>query len=279
MSNASFSVVMSVYHADDSDQFIDAVHSVFDQSIQPSELIIAVDGPVGNELASALRDIELLPNVQILRLERNLGPGGSRDHAIRTCNNNIVAIMDADDLCAFNRFERQLQELALTGVDVVGGYIEEFNLIPGDICRIRVVPIRHNEIIQLGHWRQPMNHVTIMFRKSVYEKVGGYHPLRCVEDFDLFHRMFVSGVRFSNIPEVMVHVRCGTAVLTRRRGMYYLRAELALLSRMRRSGFLSMPQWMASSSIRIAVRVMPSSVIGLLYKHLLRQQSVAELAP
>jgi glycosyltransferase involved in cell wall biosynthesis len=75
-------------------------------------------------------DIELLPNVKILRLERNLGPGLSRDHAIRASKHNIVAIMDADDLCSFNRFERQLHELTINGVDVVGGFIEEFNIIP-----------------------------------------------------------------------------------------------------------------------------------------------------
>ena len=271
MIHASFSVIMSVYQANDADQFFDAVHSVFNQSIMPAELIIVVDGPVGNELVTTILDVEKLPNVKILRLESNLGPGVSRDYAIKACRQSIVAIMDADDLCAFNRFELQLLELTNTGVDVVGGYIEEFNIVPGDSRRIRRVPIRHHEIIKLGHWRQPMNHVTIMFRINVYFKVGGYHPFRFAEDYDLFHRMFISGVIFSNIPVVLVYVRFGTAGLTRRRGMNCLRAELELLSRMRLSGFLSIPQWIVSSSIRVAVRFMPTSVLGLLYKYFLRQ--------
>jgi len=268
-----FSVVMSVYHADDPDQFKDAVHSVFDQSVPPSELVIAVDGPVGEKLEGALKEVEMLPDIQILRLEKNLGAGASKHVAIKACKYDIVAVMDADDLCDPSRFERQLKKFDECGADIVGGYIEEFDHIPGDNPRVRTVPITHNEILQRGRWRQPMNHVTIMFRKNIYEQVGGYHPVWCVEDFDLFHRMFVSGIRFANIPEVLVYVRCGTAVLTRRRGMHYLRAELALLGRMRRSGFLSVPRWIASSSIRIIVRLMPRSVIGLLYKHLLRQRS------
>lgn len=267
-----FSVVMSVYHADDPAQFKGAVHSVFDQSRPPSELVIAVDGPVGEKLESALREVEILPNIRILRLEKNLGAGGAKDIAIKACKFDAIAIMDADDLCDSSRFERQLKVFEGGAVDVVGGYIEEFDRVPGDNPRIRAVPITHNEILRRGRWRQPMNHVTIMFRKSAYERAGGYHPIRCVEDFDLFHRMFISGIRFANIPEVLVYVRCGTEVLTRRRGMRYLRAELALLNNMRRSNFLSITQWIACSSVRIITRLMPRPIIGFLYKHILRRK-------
>ncbi len=267
-----FSVVMSVYHADDPDQFKDAVHSVFNQSVPPSELLIAVDGPVGDKLDIALKEIETLPDIRILRLEKNLGAGGSKDVGIKASKFDIVAIMDADDLCDPSRFERQLEKFRGNSVDVVGGYIEEFDYIPGDNPRVRTVPLTHDKILQRGRWHQPMNHVTIMFRRSAYDLVGGYHPIRYVEDFDLFHRMFISGVTFANIPEVLVYVRCGAMVLTRRRGLHYLRAELALLNRMRRSGFLSLSRWLAGSSVRIVARLMPPLVIGSLYKYLLRQR-------
>jgi len=266
-----FSVVMSVYRADDPTYFLESVDSVLNQTAHPSELIIAVDGPVGPDLERALVITEGQPDVRIMRLEINQGLGASRHASILAAKHELVAVIDADDLCVSNRFERQLKRFSEGGVDVVGGYIEEFDHIPGDNPRVRVVPITHDEILQLGRWRCPINHVTIMFRKNAYEQVGGYHPLRCVEDFDLFHRMFVSGVRFANIAEILVHVRCGTAVLDRRRGLLYLRAELALLRRMRHSGFLSAPRWIANSSIRLIVRLMPRSIIGLLYRHLLRQ--------
>jgi glycosyltransferase involved in cell wall biosynthesis len=268
-----FSTIMAVYHANDCEEFKAAVESVFDQSVPPSELIISVDGPVGENLERELAALELLQNIRVLRLDKNIGPGGSRHAAIQAAKQDIVAVMDADDLCAPNRFELQLQLLESTGADVVGGFIEEFDQIPGDSGRIRTVPLEHTAIIRRGHWNQPMNHVTIMFRKSVYEKVGGYHTIRCVEDYDLFHRMFVAGVRFANTPEVLVYVRCGTAVLSRRRGVSYLSAELALLRRMLCSGFISKPQWIVNSSIRILVRLMPSSIIRLLYKMLMRKQS------
>jgi glycosyltransferase involved in cell wall biosynthesis len=264
------SVVMSVYYADDPDHFKDAVDSVFNQTIPPSELVIAVDGPVGVDIQDALDEVKILCNVRLLKLKKNLGPGASRHAAIKICKYDIIAVMDADDLCDSKRFENQLKRFADHKVDVVGAYIEEFDYILGDNPRVRTVPITHNEILERGRWRNPMNHVTIMFRKRIYKQVGGYSFIRWVEDYDLIHRMFIAGGRFENIPEVLVYVRCGTKVLAKRRGLDYLRTELKFLCRMRSSGFLNTTQWIANSLIRISVRLMPRTAIGLLYKYLLR---------
>jgi len=265
-----FSVVMSVYSADDPNHFKDAVDSIFNQTLPPSELVIAVDGPVGVNIKNALDEVKKLSNVRLLQLKKNLGPGASRHAAIKICKYDIIAIMDADDLCDSNRFERQLKKFAENEVDVVGAYIEEFDYILGDNPRVRTVPISHPEILERGRWRNPMNHVTVMFRKKIYEAVGGYSYIRWVEDYDLFHRMFISGVRFENIPEVLVYVRCGEKVLAKRRGLDYLRTELTFLCRMRSSGFLNAPQWVTNSLIRITIRLMPQTVLGFLYKYLLR---------
>lgn len=266
MRMVSFSVVMSVYRADEPSYFIEAVDSVLNQTVPPSELIIAVDGPVGSNLEFALGEIKDQSIVRILRLETNQGRGASRHASILAAHHEFVAVMDADDISLPDRFERQLEQLATSGVDVVGGFIEEFDEMPGDSQRIRAVPLSHNDILRFGRWRQPMNHVTIMFRRSAYMRVGGYHTLRCVEDYDLFHRMFVAGITFVNIPEVLVCVRCGPSLFTRRRGLAYLCQELGLMRRMRSSGYLSSWQWMANSCLRIVIRLSPSGVVGLFYR-------------
>lgn len=261
----SFSVVMSVYRADDPRHFLEAVNSVLSQTTPPSELIIAVDGPVESDIERILGKIGDQSTVRILRLATNQGLGASRHTSILAAKHEFIAVMDADDISVPDRFERQLEHLVDLGVDVVGGFIEEFDETPGDAHRIRMVPLAHAEILSRGKWRQPMNHVTIMFNRSAYISVGGYHMLRGVEDYDLFHRMFIGGVRFANLPYIMVHVRSGAAVITRRRGLDYLRQELALIRRMRKSRFLNIGQWAANSCLRIVVRLLPSRVIGLIY--------------
>lgn len=267
-----FSVVMSIYHADRPTDFLLAVESVMDQTAPPQELVIAVDGPIGPELEAALAVAERRSIVRVVRLSVNQGPGAARHAAVMEARHEIVAVMDADDISLPDRFERQLRHLESSGADVVGGFIEEFDKAPGDLRSIREVSLSHEDIMRFGRWRSPMNHVTIMFRRAAYIRAGGYHAWRGVEDYDLYHRMFMTGARFANLPEVLVHVRGGASILVRRRGLFYLRQELALIRRMRQSGFLTMWQWALNSGLRVAIRFLPSGLIGRIYR-LLRKTS------
>jgi glycosyltransferase involved in cell wall biosynthesis len=261
-----FCVVMSVYGGDDPTFFLQAVDSVLNQTMPPSEFIISVDGPVDLSMEAALIAVKKNPIVRLLRLPKNHGPGFARHAAIMLARHDVVAVMDSDDISLPTRFERQVRYLISTGFDIVGGFIEEFDKVPGDLHKTRKVPVAHGDIMRFGKWRQPMNHVTIMFRRKVYMSVGGYHALRSIEDYDLIYRLLLGGARFANIPEVLVYVRTGASVITRRSGLIYLRRELALIHRMKRDGFLATWQWVLSSLLRIGVRLSPYFFIKPIYR-------------
>lgn len=260
------SAVMSIYRGDRPNFFKEAVDSLLLQTVPAAELIVAVDGPIGPDLENSLERIKDLPSVQIVRLATNQGPGASRHAAILKARHDIIAVMDADDISVPVRFERQLGKMQISELDVIGGFIKEFDKTPGDLPRIREVPQEHTDIMCFGRWRYPMNHVTIMFRRKAYMNVGGYHALRGVEDYDLYYRMFMAGAKFANIPEVLVHVRGGVSILARRRGLPYLCQELALFRRMRKSGYLNVWQWTANSVLRIVARTLPPYFTMLIYQ-------------
>lgn len=265
-----FSVVMAVYRNDDPEQFKIALASLLSQSACPTEIIVVVDGPVGSDINDVLEQIDDNPIIRLIRLESNLGLGPARNIAIGKCKYDIIAVMDSDDVCANNRFELQLKALDTSTVDLVGGFIEEFDQVPGDRPRIRSVPLSHVDILARGQWRSPINHVTIMFRRDAYYRSGGYKDFRYVEDYDMFYRMFMTGVQFKNLADILVYVRCGNGMLQRRAGMKYLKFELALLCRMRLSGFISFPIWLIGAGIRVAVRLSPNIVSIFIYKCLRR---------
>lgn len=256
---------MSVYYADNPVFFLQAVDSVLNQTMPPGELIVSVDGPVASDIETALSKIEKLPVAQVLRLPENQGLGSARHTAILSARHEIVAVMDADDISISDRFERQLGHLESSGADIVGGFIEEFEKTPGDLLRIREVPLTHTDITRFGKWRSPMNHVTIMFRREAYMRAGGYQAWRSIEDYDLFYRMYLTGAKFANSREVLVHVRGGASILNRRRGLLYLRQELALIQRMRQSGFLTVWQWVINSGVRIVIRSLPAPLLSPIY--------------
>ena len=125
-----FTVVMSIYNRDDPRHFIDAIQSVLNQSLPPAEVIIVVDGPVNPAIQAALATLCVYLVVRIIQLENNVGLGGARHIAIQQATKDIIAVMDSDDICADGRFQRQASMLKNNNLDIVGGYIEEFDLIP-----------------------------------------------------------------------------------------------------------------------------------------------------
>lgn len=54
MNSIRFSVNMCVYHGDSSMAFDKAIDSVVNQTRRPSELLVVVDGPIGDELEGVL---------------------------------------------------------------------------------------------------------------------------------------------------------------------------------------------------------------------------------
>ena len=267
----NLAVVMSVCLSDNPAQFRDAVSSILLQTLSPDEILIVIDGPVPEELDHEVEKIAANSVIHIIRLPENLGLGGARHIGVKAAQSEIIAVMDSDDISIPERFALQKPYLDRNESDVVGGYIEEFDLRLGDAGRIRRVPTSHQAIFRFGRWRTPINHVTIMFRREVYLRAGGYHTIRMVEDWDLCHRLLMSGARFMTVAKVLVHVRCGSAMLFRRRGIMYMRKEIALFWRMLRSGYLSPLQFAGNVAIRIMARLMPNVLLRQLYRNALRE--------
>ena len=177
-------------------------------------------GPWADDINAVLESISQIETVNIIRLSENSGLAVTRKLAISKSSTEFVAVMDSDDICVIDRFERQICLLSEGEADVVGGWIEEFNELPGDQGIIRKTPLTHQDIYNFGKWRNPINHVTLMFKKSAYDAVGGYSEVRYTEDWEMISRMLVQGLVIKCVPEVLVNVRAGDDMVIRRRKFY-----------------------------------------------------------
>ncbi len=270
MTEFGLSVVMATHCGDVPEQLFTAGESIFNQSRPPNELILVFDGPVDPSHEWAVERISKLGVVRLLRLERSLGPGIARHHGIIAAGHDIVAIMDADDLCAPTRFEKQLALIEAGEADVVGAWIREFALEPGDMEMVRKVPESHEEVWRFAKRRSPVNNVTAMFCKARYLEAGGYASTRSLEDYDLYVRMLLRGARFRNLPEVLVDVRGGKDMYKRRGGLAQIPIESAMLYRMYRWGFLTLGEFFSNWLIRTCTRLLPNAIRRLTYTTLLR---------
>ena len=266
---SQFSVIMPIYENDNLDFFKDAYESILNQSVIPNEIIIIVDGPIGSQHKFFLDEISKYSYVRVLYLEKNHGPGFSRAFGIKNSSHDIIALMDADDISVNDRFEKQLNYMRDEKLDIVGGWIEEFSKIPGDLNIIRKVPSLHNDIFKHGKWRMPVNNVTLMFRKQSYYDVGGYTHQRRNEDWSLIVRLLANKKIFYNIPDILVHARAGTDMVTRRRKFDHFFNGLKIFFLMHKTGYVNSFVMLANLFVRILLRILPQFVTTLIYNNIL----------
>ncbi|MBF6977545.1 glycosyltransferase [Aerococcaceae bacterium zg-BR22] len=211
-----FSVLMSVYINDKANQLYSAVESCFEnQSIKPDELVLVEDGKITDELRLTISQLKSkYPMIKSVPLKENKGLGAALNIGIFECSNEIVARMDSDDINAPNRFSTQLPYMK--EYDIVGMYIEEFYEEIHDKKFIKQVPVTERDILKYIKKRNPINHMTVMFKKSKVIDAGNYKTLMYVEDYYLWVRMLSNGAKIINIPQVGVFARTGLNMYGRR---------------------------------------------------------------
>jgi len=268
-----FSVSMSVYKNDCKEHFGLAIDSVVKQSVPPSEIVLVVDGPVGNDLNEVIKEKETKINsLKVIRLNENKGHGEARRIGLENCSHDIVALMDSDDICLPNRFEKQLEALSQNiDVSIVGGQIEEFDDDIGEVIGIRNVPLEDEEIKSFLKNRCPMNQMTVMFRKTDIQKAGGYLDWHNNEDYYLWIRMVLKGFKFMNLNETLVNVRVNTNMYRRRGGWNYFKSEARLQKFMFNHGLIVASKYLLNICIRFIVQVlMPNSLRQIVFNKIFR---------
>jgi len=265
-----FSVVMSVYFGDSVLATAASLNSLLNQSLVPNEIILVVDGPIPLNLEKLINRFQEKKLIKVFKLDKNCGPGIAKGEGIKNTQYPLIAIMDSDDISMPDRFSRQIHLFENNDIDVVGGWIEEFNVLPGDLLQVRKVPLYSKDIISRSKWRNPINHVTLMFRKESYYKAGGYSSLRSCEDWELIVKMLTKGSIIINIPEILVKVRIGNSMLKRRRSFVHLKNELSLFYQMYRISYISLFQLSANILLRLGAYIFPSYLFQIYYKIFLR---------
>lgn len=215
--------------------------------------------------------------LKVIYLEKNQGHGNARRISLKNCSNELVALMDADDISLLDRFEKQLAVFNKNeDFDIVGGQITEFIGETSNIIGKRVVPETDLEIKKYMKKRCPMNQMSVMFKKSFYEKVGGYIDWFCEEDYYLWIRMAEAGGKFANVPNVLVNVRVGNEMSSRRGGWKYFFSEAKLQNYMLRKKIIYLPQYLYNLVIRFIGEVVVSNYIRTKLFKLTREKYVKE---
>jgi len=265
------SVLMSVYGKEQASNLCQCLDSLANQTLPAQEVVIVEDGPLGEPLLATIQAYRRLLPIVSLRLPINVGLGAALRAGLFACRGEYVARMDSDDICVPERFMQQMRFLeAHPEVDVVGGAIAEFKQDASAPKAIRLLPSAAAGIRRLARSRTPMNHVTVVFRKASVIRAGSYEPFRGFEDYHLWARMLTLGYHLHNLEDILVNVRCGNGMASRRGGWSYLKSEIAFQTFLRRMGLLDLAGSCWNIALRGPVRIVPNIVREFLYRSLLR---------
>lgn len=270
-----FSVLMSVYFKEDPDHFRMALESnLTAQTRKPNELVLVCDGPLTQALDAVIEQYtEKFPDIlKVCRLLENRGLGEALNYGLTQCRYDWIARADSDDVCDNRRFEIQTMYLSEhPDVDILGGCIDEFETDWQKPLRIKTMPITHEEMIKAARRRNPLNHMTVMFRKSVVEAAGSYQHLPYMEDYFLWIRAMKNGARFANLDSILVHARIGNGMERRRGDRVLITSRKKLNQYMLDHGMTGRLDAFVSNAAIAGITLCPNWVRRFIYDKLLRK--------
>jgi len=233
-----------------------------------------VDGPIGSELNDVIEKYVQDSDIyKVIRLAQNVGLGNALKIAVESASHELVARMDSDDISEPTRFEQQLAVFEKDPmVDIVGGDISEFIDAEDNVVAYRCVPQSNKEIREYMQTRCPLNHVSVMFKKTSVQKAGGYLDLFWNEDYYLWIRMFLCGAIFANTGTVLVNVRTGNDMYQRRGGKQYFESEKFLQQYMLNNKMISKNTYCKNILKRwIVQRVLTNRLRGWVFRTFARK--------
>lgn len=261
-----FSVLMSLYDKEKPSYLEACLESLANQTVKADEIVLVYDGPINKTLSTVVDRWSMLLPIKIVALKRNVGLGRALNEGMKHCTYDYIMRMDTDDICEMNRFALQSAFMdSNPDLDISGSCIREFIGDKNNIVSERRVPLSNEEIKKFARYKNPFNHMTVIFKKSSVQSVGGYQHHYLMEDYNLWLRLLGSGFKAGNLDETLVLVRVGADLLVRRRGLKYVSSEYKLAQIKRITGFQNMLSSHYYFILRSIPRLLPLWALKRIY--------------
>jgi len=218
------SVVIPCYNAER--WVAEAIASVKRQSSSLSasvsvEIVVIDDGSVDT---SASIVAQHAPNARLIRTA-HVGASRARNVGTQAAQGQYIQYLDADDVLAPGKLQRQLDALVRTGAEVAYGDWQKLRVSPsGVLSPAELVEREMNQkpelALLLDFWCPP---AAYLFRRSIVDRVGGWNEeLPIIQDARFVLDCALRGATFVYTPGVQAYYRVhqSDSLSTRDRGAF-----------------------------------------------------------
>lgn len=202
MKQPQVSILMPVYNT--APFLREAIDSMLSQTFTDFELIVLNDCSPDN--AEEILDTYNDPRIVRYKGAKNVGLSNVLNIGIEMARGKYIARMDSDDISLPNRLQVQVDYLEThPEIDLVSVGMQLF----GDKDEIWVREQDFEEMKICALFYSPVLHASSMWRKDAFEKQGLRFRQEMVpsEDYDLWTRSLVKGLRLVNLAEVLYKYR------------------------------------------------------------------------
>ncbi len=131
----------------------------------------------------------------------------ARNTGIMKSRGEFIALMDADDFCEVDRFEKQLKFKEKHKCIVVGSWAHYISYEGKKIVKIQV-PTTHQEIRKKMMLHNPILNPSVLMDRRMLEDIGFYDTsFVYASDYELWFRAMFNGYKFANVPEYLLSIR------------------------------------------------------------------------
>lgn len=192
----------------------EAVESVINQSYAPVQIIIVDDASTDGSRDSINQLKSKYPQLEVLLLNENMGNCRAFNRGLALAKGEYLIDLAADDVLLPDRIKIGVDALQQSG-DEYAVHFCDAELIDetGAFVNHHSDKYPHHTIPQGDIYEQVIKRYficppTIMFRKSVMDKLGGYDETLAYEDFDFWVRSSRQ-FKYTYSPEPLVKKRVG----------------------------------------------------------------------
>lgn len=270
---SNYSVLSTLYKNDSPEYLKQSIESMLAQTVVTNDYVLVADGPIPTELKEVLSEYEgKYDFFNIVQLPENVGLGVALNEGLKACKNDLVARLDADDISLPTRCEEQLSAFE-KDVDlvIVGTDMYEFEDDPEKITSLKQMPYSHEQIYKFGKRRNPFNHSSVMYKKSVIMDLGGYANLRRSQDIELWARVIYAGHKCQNLNKPLIKFRCGGSRVQRKKKWSNVKSDLKVFKKNYKMGYASFTDYVYVWITQMAFFILPTKLAGKLYKKLFRK--------
>lgn len=157
-----------------------ALNSLLKQSIQNLEIIVVDDYSPDNTVEVVSRFAEKDSRIKLIKKEKNEGAYAARNTGLKYATGDFITIHDGDDWSHSQKIETQLREILEnpSAVASVSYLIRSYK----DIS-----PINGGSLLSMKFLM--MNSSSLLVRKSVFDKLGGWDSVRVAGDSEFLWRI------------------------------------------------------------------------------------------